>query len=80
MEELRNVNLSKFVSEAVASICEAKLRASDIQAAVQVRCLLIYCFVAVLSKLSFSITIYDCYIVPVALLHLALFVLLYSVV
>ena len=36
MEELRNVNLSKFVSEAVTSICDAKLRTSDIQAAVQV--------------------------------------------
>ncbi|KAG0470537.1 hypothetical protein HPP92_017237 [Vanilla planifolia] len=35
MEELRNVNLSKFVSEAVAAICEAKLKSSDIQAAVQ---------------------------------------------
>jgi regulator of nonsense transcripts 2 len=30
------VNLSKFVSEAVTSICDAKLRTSDIQAAVQV--------------------------------------------
>lgn len=28
--------MSKFVSEAVTAICEAKLRASDIQAAVQV--------------------------------------------
>lgn len=36
MDELRNVNMSKFVSEAVAAICDAKLRASDIQAAVQV--------------------------------------------
>ncbi|CAK7325554.1 unnamed protein product [Dovyalis caffra] len=36
MEDLRNVNLSKFVSEAVTSICDAKLRTSDIQAAVQV--------------------------------------------
>lgn len=36
MEELRSVNLSKFVSEAVTAICEAKLRAADIQAAVQV--------------------------------------------
>ncbi|KAG6763591.1 hypothetical protein POTOM_031017 [Populus tomentosa] len=35
MEDLRNVNLSKFVSEAVTSICDAKLRTSDIQAAVQ---------------------------------------------
>lgn len=36
LDELKNVNLSKFVSEAVTSICEAKLRTSDIQAAVQV--------------------------------------------
>lgn len=36
MEELRSVNLSKFVSEAVAAICDARLRTSDIQAAVQV--------------------------------------------
>ncbi|KAL6011591.1 Regulator of nonsense transcripts upf2 [Asimina triloba] len=35
MEELKSVNLSKFVSEAVTAICDAKLRASDIQAAVQ---------------------------------------------
>ncbi|KAG6758445.1 hypothetical protein POTOM_038793 [Populus tomentosa] len=40
MEELRNVNLSKFVSEAVTSICDAKLRTSDIQAAVQICSLL----------------------------------------
>lgn len=36
MEDLRGVNLSKFVSEAVTAICDAKLRSSDIQAAVQV--------------------------------------------
>lgn len=36
MEELRSVNLSKFVSEAVSAICDAKLKSSDIQAAVQV--------------------------------------------
>lgn len=36
MEDLRNVNLSKFVSEAVTSIYNAKLRTSDIQVAVQV--------------------------------------------
>ena len=36
MDELRSVNLSKFVSEAVAAICDAKLKTSDIQAAVQV--------------------------------------------
>lgn len=36
LDELRGVNMSKFVSEAVTAICEAKLRASDIQAAVQV--------------------------------------------
>ncbi|KAL4187983.1 hypothetical protein AMTRI_Chr09g41880 [Amborella trichopoda] len=40
MEDLRSINLSKFVSEAVTSICEAKLRTSDIQAAVQVCSLL----------------------------------------
>ncbi|KAG2652513.1 hypothetical protein PVAP13_1NG357700 [Panicum virgatum] len=36
MDELKSVNLSKFVSEAVSYICEAKLRSADIQAAVQV--------------------------------------------
>lgn len=36
MDELRSVNLSKFVSEAVTAICDAKLKTSDIQAAVQV--------------------------------------------
>lgn len=40
MDDLRSVNLSKFVSEAVAAICEAKLRSSDIQAAVQICSLL----------------------------------------
>lgn len=35
-DELKSVNLSKFVSEAVTSICEAKLKSSDVQAAVQV--------------------------------------------
>nr|KYP46504.1 Regulator of nonsense transcripts 2 [Cajanus cajan] len=40
MDELRSVNLSKFVSEAVTAICEAKLRSSDIQAAVQICSLL----------------------------------------
>ncbi|XP_022746549.1 regulator of nonsense transcripts UPF2-like isoform X4 [Durio zibethinus] len=40
MEELRSVNLSKFVSEAVAAICDAKLKSSDIQAAVQICSLL----------------------------------------
>ncbi|ONK66025.1 uncharacterized protein A4U43_C06F3400 [Asparagus officinalis] len=40
MDELRSVNLSKFVSEAVAAICDAKLKTSDIQAAVQVCSLL----------------------------------------
>ncbi|CAI0442891.1 unnamed protein product [Linum tenue] len=40
MEDLRNVNLSKFVSEAVTAICDAKLRSSDIQAAVQICSLL----------------------------------------
>lgn len=38
MDELKSVNLSKFVSEAVSYICEAKLRSADIQAAVQVIC------------------------------------------
>ncbi|XP_038690259.1 regulator of nonsense transcripts UPF2-like isoform X1 [Tripterygium wilfordii] len=36
MEDLRGVNLSKFVSEAVTAVCDAKLKTSDIQAAVQV--------------------------------------------
>lgn len=36
MKELKGVILSKFVSEAVTAICDAKLRTSDIQAAVQV--------------------------------------------
>ncbi|KAG5226831.1 YCF protein [Salix suchowensis] len=40
MEDLRNVNLSKFVSEAVTCICDAKLRTSDIQVAVQICSLL----------------------------------------
>ncbi|KAJ4845899.1 Regulator of nonsense transcripts upf2 [Turnera subulata] len=40
MDELRNVNLSKFVSEAVTAICDAKLKSSDIQAAVQICSLL----------------------------------------
>ncbi|KAL4017885.1 hypothetical protein IC575_021461 [Cucumis melo] len=40
MDELRNVNMSKFVSEAVSAICDAKLRTSDIQAAVQICSLL----------------------------------------
>ncbi|KAL4311649.1 hypothetical protein GQ457_01G044620 [Hibiscus cannabinus] len=40
MEELRSVNLSKFVSEAVSAICDAKLKSSDIQAAVQICSLL----------------------------------------
>jgi regulator of nonsense transcripts 2 len=36
MEELKSINLSKFVSEAVSYICEAKLRSADMQAAIQV--------------------------------------------
>ncbi|XP_047314289.1 regulator of nonsense transcripts UPF2-like [Impatiens glandulifera] len=40
MDELGNVNLSKFVTEAVTAISEAKLRSSDIQAAVQICSLL----------------------------------------
>ena len=42
LEELKAVNLSKFVSEAVAAICEAKLKSSDINAAVQVVLVLIF--------------------------------------
>lgn len=40
MDEVRSVNLSKFVTEAVAAICDAKLKTSDIQAAVQICSLL----------------------------------------
>ncbi|GMG99374.1 hypothetical protein Nepgr_001214 [Nepenthes gracilis] len=40
MDELRSVNLSKFVSEAVTAIFDAKLKTSDIQAAVQICSLL----------------------------------------
>ncbi|KAH6806703.1 regulator of nonsense transcripts UPF2 [Perilla frutescens var. frutescens] len=40
MDELRSVNLSKFVSEAVTAICEAKLKSADIQSAVQICSLL----------------------------------------
>ncbi|CAM0903744.1 unnamed protein product [Alopecurus aequalis] len=40
MEELKSINLSKFVSEAVSYICEAKLRSADMQAAVQICSLL----------------------------------------
>ncbi|GLJ39978.1 hypothetical protein SUGI_0817920 [Cryptomeria japonica] len=40
LEELKSVNVSKFVSEAVTAICDAKLRSSDINAAVQVCSLL----------------------------------------
>lgn len=40
IDELRGVNLSKFVTEAVAAICDAKLKTSDIQAAVQICSLL----------------------------------------
>ncbi|KAL0380267.1 UNVERIFIED_CONTAM: Regulator of nonsense transcripts UPF2 [Sesamum angustifolium] len=36
MDELRSVNLSKFVSEAVTAICDAKLKSADIQPAVQI--------------------------------------------
>lgn len=36
MDDLRSVNLSKFVSEAVTAICDAKLKSADIQPAVQV--------------------------------------------
>ncbi|CAD6220776.1 unnamed protein product [Miscanthus lutarioriparius] len=41
IEELKTVNLSKFVSEAVSYICAAKLRSTDIQAAVQLQSLLL---------------------------------------
>jgi hypothetical protein len=47
LEELRVVNLSKFVSEAVTAILDAKLRSSDINAAVQVRVLILAARVAV---------------------------------
>ncbi|XP_074287410.1 regulator of nonsense transcripts UPF2-like [Silene latifolia] len=40
MDELRGVNMSKFVTEAVAAICDAKLKSSDILAAVQICSLL----------------------------------------
>ncbi|KAK9096312.1 hypothetical protein Sjap_021809 [Stephania japonica] len=40
IEELKSINLTKFVSEAVSAICEAKLKTSDIQAAVQICSLL----------------------------------------
>ncbi|KAL0290372.1 UNVERIFIED_CONTAM: Regulator of nonsense transcripts UPF2 [Sesamum calycinum] len=40
MDELRSVNLSKFVSEAVTAICDAKLKSADIQPAVQICSLL----------------------------------------
>ncbi|KAG1331382.1 hypothetical protein COCNU_02G013500 [Cocos nucifera] len=60
MDELRSVNLSKFVSEAAAAISDAKLRTSDIQAAVQV-CSLLHqrykdfspCFIQGLLKVFF---------------------------
>lgn len=40
LEDLKAVNMSKFVSEAVAAICDARLKSSDINAAVQVCSLL----------------------------------------
>ncbi|KAJ8544156.1 hypothetical protein K7X08_028667 [Anisodus acutangulus] len=40
MEDLCSVNLSKFVSEAVTAICDAKLQAADIQATVKICSLL----------------------------------------
>ncbi|KAK9282639.1 hypothetical protein L1049_010858 [Liquidambar formosana] len=40
LDDLRSVNLSKFVSEAVTAICDAKLKSSDINAAVQICSLL----------------------------------------
>ncbi|KAL9226515.1 hypothetical protein vseg_002321 [Gypsophila vaccaria] len=36
MDELRGINMSKFVTEAVVVICDAKIKSSDIQAAVQI--------------------------------------------
>eukprot|EP00850_Spirogloea_muscicola_P006728 SM000032S12112 [mRNA] locus=s32:567211:573564:- [translate_table: standard] len=36
LEELKAVNLSKFLSEAVIALCEARLKAADIHAAAQV--------------------------------------------
>jgi DNA-binding transcriptional ArsR family regulator len=39
LEELKGVNLTKYVSEAVAAVVEAKLKTADMNAAVQV-CLL----------------------------------------
>lgn len=56
MDELKNVNLSKFVSEAVTSICEAKLKSSDIQAAVQV--VFLFLKLIYLSELVFFSTPY----------------------
>lgn len=35
LRDLRGLNLSRYVSEAVSAICEAKLKSSDIPAAVQ---------------------------------------------
>ncbi|KAM7492124.1 hypothetical protein LguiA_035045 [Lonicera macranthoides] len=40
MDDLRSVNLSKFVSEAVTAICDAKLKTADVPAAVQICSLL----------------------------------------
>ena len=42
LEELKSLNLLKYVSEAVAAICEAKLKAADIPAAVQVKLVDLY--------------------------------------
>jgi hypothetical protein len=36
LEELKGVNLTKYVSEAVAAVVEAKLKTADMNAAVQV--------------------------------------------
>ena len=36
-DDVRKVNLSKYLTEAVAAIAEAKLKAADVHAAVQVR-------------------------------------------
>lgn len=53
IEELKTINLSKFVSEAVSYICAAKLRSTDIQAAVQVCAVLTvpkFCLLSLISS------------------------------
>lgn len=36
LDDIRSLNMSKFVSEAVSAICDTKLKSSDVDAAVQV--------------------------------------------